>query len=272
MGERDDWEDLRVGGGLLAVLTQLFGHRQRPLPLRLLRPARARAARPGREHRLRPRRLPPLRADPRGAAAAGDGDDGLPARRRRLVQPLASRGRDDREECRRAGADPERLLIVETSAKFPRTFGILPEHRHALHVDEIDVLVESDKEPLPITEPEPSDDRPRDRRARGGADPRRRDAADRDRRGPLDDRGPARRRRRRRLRRPLGDVHDRPDAAPRGGQGDEPQGLLRRRLGRDVRRRQARALRVARRQRGGRLPPGRAGQLAGGDRRATARW
>ena len=46
------------------------------------------------------------------------------------------------------------------------------------------------------------------------------------------------------------------------GKVTQPQGPVRRRLGRDLRRRQRRALRVARRQRGGRLPAGRRRQLA----------
>ncbi len=50
------------------------------------------------------------------------------------------------EECRRAGADPDRLLILECSAKFPRTRA-LPGHAHTLHVDEVDVVVMSDAAP-----------------------------------------------------------------------------------------------------------------------------
>jgi len=47
-------------------------------------------------------------------------------------------------ELRRAGRDPDRLLIVEVSDRFPRTIGLPPDYRHRLHVDEIDVLVESE--------------------------------------------------------------------------------------------------------------------------------
>ncbi len=45
-----------------------------------------------------------------------------------------------------AGADPDRLLVVETNAKFPRTFGLEPDHHHRVHIDEIDILVESDRD------------------------------------------------------------------------------------------------------------------------------
>jgi acyl-CoA hydrolase len=51
-----------------------------------------------------------------------------------------------------AGADPERLLLVETNPKFPRTFGIEPDHHHRVHLDEIDVLVESDRDPFVLPE------------------------------------------------------------------------------------------------------------------------
>lgn len=51
-------------------------------------------------------------------------------------------------ELHRAGADPDRLLVVETNASLPRTFGLGVEHTHSIHLDEIDVLVESDRAPF----------------------------------------------------------------------------------------------------------------------------
>ena len=53
-------------------------------------------------------------------------------------------------ELRRAGADPDRLLVVEVSDAYPRTFGLGEHHRHALHVDEIDILVRSTDAPLAL--------------------------------------------------------------------------------------------------------------------------
>lgn len=52
------------------------------------------------------------------------------------------------DEIHRAAADPERLVIVEVSEKFPRTFGVEPDHMHRIHVNEIDALIETDREPL----------------------------------------------------------------------------------------------------------------------------
>jgi len=54
-----------------------------------------------------------------------------------------------------AGADPDRLLVVETNAKFPRTYGS-DEYPHRLHLDEIDVLVESDRDPFLLPDVEPT--------------------------------------------------------------------------------------------------------------------
>ena len=134
---------------------------------------------------------------------------GRAARRRRLVQPLAARRRHRSPSSQRAGADPDRLLVVEVSERFPRTLGLPPEHRHALHVDEIDVLVESEAEPVRRS-PEPDADRrrPGDRRRTprafipDGATLQTGIGA-----VPSTIAGAARRGRRRRLRRPLGDVH-----------------------------------------------------------------
>jgi len=54
-----------------------------------------------------------------------------------------------------AGADPERLLVVETNPRFPRTYGLGP-HEHRVHVDEIDVIVESERDPFLLADAEPS--------------------------------------------------------------------------------------------------------------------
>ncbi len=155
MGERDDWEELRVGGALLTVLTQLFGHPNVHYLSGFFGPLERALRDQGANIGFAPadfRRFEPI----------------LEAQKPRVMATIACPPDADgwcslslhagatTAECKRAGADPDRLLIVETSEKLPRTFGILPEHRHALHVDEIDILVASDREPLPITEPEPN--------------------------------------------------------------------------------------------------------------------
>lgn len=59
------------------------------------------------------------------------------------------------EELRRCGRDASRVLIVETNARLPRTLGLPPQHRHALHIDEVDVLVESDRDVVTLPDAEP---------------------------------------------------------------------------------------------------------------------
>jgi acyl-CoA hydrolase len=61
------------------------------------------------------------------------------------------------DELHRAGADPDRLLVVEMNERFPRTKGFPPEHGHAVHIDEIDVLVQSDRPPFVLEDPPPTD-------------------------------------------------------------------------------------------------------------------
>lgn len=60
-------------------------------------------------------------------------------------------------ELRRAAADPDRICLIETSERFPRTFGIEPEYRHALHVDDVDIVVEGDYTPIDLAEAPPNE-------------------------------------------------------------------------------------------------------------------
>jgi acyl-CoA hydrolase len=57
-------------------------------------------------------------------------------------------------ELHRAAADPDRLCVVETSPAFPHTLGLPPDHRHALHVDEVDVVVKGDATPFLLADKE----------------------------------------------------------------------------------------------------------------------
>lgn len=61
------------------------------------------------------------------------------------------------EDLLRCGRDRERVLVVEANPRLPRTQGLPPEHRHALHVDDIDLLVEAESEVIALPEAPPSD-------------------------------------------------------------------------------------------------------------------
>ncbi len=153
LGEREDFTQLEVFGALLPDLYQLF---MRPgvhyrsgffgPAERFLRdagasvdfvPADFRRFEPVLHH-LNPRVI---------AVAAAPPVDGW-------VSLSVHSGAFD-EELHRAGADRDRLLIVEVSPYFPRTFGA-GEHQHRLHVDEIDYLVESDRQPLNLADAPPT--------------------------------------------------------------------------------------------------------------------
>jgi len=155
MGARTDWEDLTVTGALLTDFYELFNRRGVKFlsgffgPLeRLLRdqggaiefvPADFRRFAPTLE-RLSPRVM--------ATAAAPPDQDGWCS--------LSLHAGATVGELGTAADDSERVLVVEVSPRYPRTHGI-GEHQHRIHVDRIDVLIESDREPFVIAESEPSD-------------------------------------------------------------------------------------------------------------------
>lgn len=155
LGEREDWTDLRVYGALLAVLTELFSRPGVRYLSGFFGPLERALLGGGADIQFTPadfRRFGPLleRQAPRvmtTVATPPDADGWC---------SLSLHAGGTIDELRRAGADPGRLLIVEVSESYPRTFG-LGEHRHGLHVDEIDVLIHSTDEPFALPEGEPTD-------------------------------------------------------------------------------------------------------------------
>ena len=154
LGARTDWEDLLITGALLTDFYEVFGRPgvrflsgfYGPLE-RLMRdqggaidfvPADFRRFGPALE-RISPRVV--------ATAAAPPDADGWCS--------LSLHAGATVTEIDRAATDPGRILLVEVSPRFPSTLG-LGEHRHRIHVNRIDVLVESDREPFVIGEPEPS--------------------------------------------------------------------------------------------------------------------
>jgi len=55
------------------------------------------------------------------------------------------------------GRDPSRILIAEVNPRLPRTLGCPPDHPHWLSEDEIEVLVESERQVFALPESEPSE-------------------------------------------------------------------------------------------------------------------
>ncbi|HEY7931386.1 MAG TPA: acetyl-CoA hydrolase/transferase C-terminal domain-containing protein [Acidimicrobiales bacterium] len=146
LSNRTDWEDLTVSGGLLLGNYDLFTHPNVHLRASFYGGAE------------------------RGYVARGGDVQYIPSYFRHyglLIQHLAPRvmmtpasmpdaqGRVSLslyngahlEEHRRAGRDPNRLLIVECSPHFPRTLP-LEGHENFLHLDDIDVVVYTDERPV----------------------------------------------------------------------------------------------------------------------------
>lgn len=149
LGVREDWTDLRVYGALLAVLTELFNRPGVHYVSGFYGPLERALRDAGADVDFAPadfRRFGPLmrRQSPRvmATAAAPPDVDGWCS--------LSLHAGGTLDELRRAGADPDRMLIVEVSDAFPRTYGWGDNDRHALHVDEIDILIHSAAQPVAL--------------------------------------------------------------------------------------------------------------------------
>jgi len=155
LGERDDFVDLQIFGALLPDLYQIFIRKGVHYRSGFFGPAERFLRDSGASIDFVPadfRRFEPVlhHLCPRVmATAAAPPVDGWVS--------LSLHAGASVDELHRAGADPDRLLLVEVSDKYPRTHGLPPEHFHRLHVDEIDILVETDRAPFELADAPPSD-------------------------------------------------------------------------------------------------------------------
>jgi len=60
-------------------------------------------------------------------------------------------------ELHRAALDPDRIVIAEVNDQLPRTLGMPPQFTHALHVDEVDVIVRNETAPFVLPDDVPTD-------------------------------------------------------------------------------------------------------------------
>jgi acyl-CoA hydrolase len=156
LGERDDWEELRIYGALLLVFTPLFQHPSVHYLSGFFGPIERALRDQGANISFVPadfRRFAPLLEEqsPRvmATAAAPPNADGWCS--------LSLHAGGSAAELHRAGQDPDRLLVVEFSQRFPTTFGLPPDYVHAVHVEQADLVVESEKAPFVLEDPAPSD-------------------------------------------------------------------------------------------------------------------
>ena len=151
LGTRDDWDDLLVFGALLPDLYELFTRSNVALQSGFYGPAERFLIATGAKVDFVPadfRRFAPTleQIAPRVMATAATLPDG------EGWMSLSLHAGASVEELKRAAADPDRLCIVETSPHFPRTIGLPPEHRHALHVDDVDLIIEGDATPFELAD------------------------------------------------------------------------------------------------------------------------
>jgi len=156
LGPREDWVDLQAFGALLTDLYEVFTRPNVHYRSGFFGPAERFLRDSGADVQYVPadfRRFAPIieRLAPRimATAASAPDADGFCS-----LSLHAGATVDALHAC---GADPDRVLIVEHSPNYPRTSGRMPDHPHRLHVDEIDVIFESEASPVDLAEP-PTDD------------------------------------------------------------------------------------------------------------------
>lgn len=156
LGTRDDWQGLEVFGALLLDLYSVFTKPGVHLRSGFFGPAERVLRDSGANVEFIPadfRRFVTIAEQfaPRvmTTAAAPPDENGL--------MSLSLHAGATVGELHRAGRDPERLVIVETNEQLPRTLGIPPQFPHALHVDEVDVIIRNDVAPFALAEEAPTE-------------------------------------------------------------------------------------------------------------------
>lgn len=145
LSARTDWEDLTVSGGLILGNWPLFTHPGVHLRCTFYGGAERSYRAAGGDVQFVPSffrqyNVVTQHHNPRVMMAAGS----LPDAQGRVSLSLHSGAH--LEEMVRCGRDPERLLIMEVSPHYPRTFG-LEGHRNEIDLADIDVLVVTDEHP-----------------------------------------------------------------------------------------------------------------------------
>ena len=125
LGDRDDWEELRIGGALLLAWSEAYRHPGVHILSGFWGPVERALRDQGANISFAPadfRRFAPLLEQQRprvmATVATPPDEDGWCS--------LSLHAGGTYAELYRAAADPDRLLVVEVSEKFPRTRGLPP--------------------------------------------------------------------------------------------------------------------------------------------------
>jgi acyl-CoA hydrolase len=152
LGSRDDWQDLQLGGALCLNFYDVFTKPGVSYRCGFFGPAERLLHSMGHHVELVPggfRQMAPIMARfaPRIMVAQA-----APADARGNLSLSLHLGAT-RPELLRAGADPDRLLMVEVNPKLPRTTSLPPEYENTIPVEVVDVLVEATGDPYALPEP-----------------------------------------------------------------------------------------------------------------------
>ena len=155
LGARDDWEDLLIGGALITDFYELFGRPNVRFLSGFYGPLERLMRDQGGAIEFVPadfRRFGPMleQVAPRVFATSAAPPDA------QGWCSLSLHAGATVGEIERVIADPDRVLVVEASSRFPRTVGY-GSYMHRIHVDQIDVLIESEREPFVLNDAEASD-------------------------------------------------------------------------------------------------------------------
>jgi acyl-CoA hydrolase len=155
LGERDDWEDLVLGGALLLGYYTVLTKRGVSYRSGFFGPAERILLAEGHDIELVPggfRQFAPIlaRFAPRIMTAQAAPPDAHG--RVNLSLHLGA----TRDELMQAGTDPDRVLLVEVNPHLPRTRSLPPRFDNTLPVEIIDVLVEADGAPYALEDPAPA--------------------------------------------------------------------------------------------------------------------
>jgi acyl-CoA hydrolase len=154
LGERDDWEQLVVGGALLLGYYTFLTKPGVSYRCGFFGPAERLLLAEGHDIELVPggfRQFAPILEGfaPRVMAVlAAPGDGGH--------VNLSLHYGATRDELVRAGRDPERLLIVEVNRQLPRTHSLPPQFDNTIPLDLVDVVIETDTPPFTLEDVAPT--------------------------------------------------------------------------------------------------------------------
>jgi acyl-CoA hydrolase len=156
LGSRDDWQDLQLGGALCLNFYDVFTKPGVRYRCGFFGPAERLLHSMGHHIELVPggfRQMAPIMARfaPRIMVAQA-----APVDERGNLSLSLHLGAT-RPELLRAGADPDRLLVIEVNPNLPRTKSLPPEYENSIPIDAVDVLVEAIGVPYALPEPSTDD-------------------------------------------------------------------------------------------------------------------